>query len=540
MAAALVLLALYVCLSFLMNDGGYLGTDTGGKVATLAAMEANGTWTRPDVGYWAEPWDPTGKVHGLIYTVHLGGQWVNVTSLPMIIVGEPLWRLGGYRLALLLPMLGAIACAFVARGFERLVRGGDGWTSFWVVGLASPVVVYALDFWEHTIGLALMAGGLLVLGTAVERGPRRWSGLAAGVLLGAAFSMRTEAAVYGVVGVAIAALGVWRLRRSFTGAVLLGAGAAAGFVALVVANSALESAVFGQAFRSERAAGAASGGGSLGSLRVTEAAITSVSPFPTAEAMYTAVGALLLVALGWWAWSARRRSDQRLAVISAAVVALIVVYRLSFGLGFWPGLVATTPLAAVGLVLGGDRRPGRLVLAFALVPLPLVFAFQFPGGAIPQWGGRYLLTTGLLLGVLGAASLPALVPWARRGLVAVSAVVTVAGLAWLGVRSADVADSAQRLNARPEQVLIARNGFPAREFGATYGQKRWLALANADDLDFAIDVARRSGASSFAIVDLDTARQQPAVPGFHVVGRDDVPFIEDQHFTVTSYAADDR
>jgi hypothetical protein len=30
------------------------------------------------------------------------------------------------------------------------------------------------------------------------------------------------------------------------------------------------------------------------------------------------------------------------------------------------------------------------------------------------------------------------------------------------------------------------------------------------------------------------------VPGFHMVGRDDVPFIEDQHFTVTSYAADDR
>jgi hypothetical protein len=535
--AAVLLLAVYVALSFLMSTAGFLGTDTGGKVATLATMEARDTWTNPDVGYWAASWDDTGRVHGLIYTVRQGDRWVNVTSLPMIIAGEPLWRIGGYRLALLLPMLGAVACAFVARGFERQLRGGEGWWAFWLVGLASPVAIYALDFWEHTIGLALIAAGLLVLLRAVERGPEWWSGAVAGATFGAAFSMRTEAVVYGVVGVAIATVALWRVRSRLGPAILLGASAGAGFAAMFLANSALERAVLGQTFRSGRAVGAASSGGSSSALRLREAAITSVSPFPTGEWTYTILGLLLLAALVVWAQSARARGQQRLAVLSAAVVALLVVHRLSFGLGFWPGLIATTPLAAVGLALGWPSRAGRLVIAFAVAPLPLVFLFQFPGGAIPQWGGRYILTTGLLLASLGAASLPKVLPWARRGLVVVSVAATVAGVAWLGVRSHDIETSGALLDARSEQVLISRNGFPPREFGATYGRKNWLALSVADDLDVAIDVARRSGASTFAIVDLES-RPDAVVAGYHVVGHETVAFIEEQQLHVTSYRAD--
>src|SRR5690606_26187922 len=94
--AAAVLLVLYLLLSGLMDPDGYLGTDTGAKVATLEAMDRQGS-ARPDVGYWAEELDPDGIVHPLYQTRLLSdGSWVNVTTLPMIELARPLYALGGY------------------------------------------------------------------------------------------------------------------------------------------------------------------------------------------------------------------------------------------------------------------------------------------------------------------------------------------------------------------------------------------------------------------------------------------------------------
>jgi hypothetical protein len=172
-----------------------------------------------------------------------------------------------------------------------------------------------------------------------------------------------------------------------------------------------------------------------------------------------------------------------------------------------PGLVATTPLAVAGVVLGWTRVRAKLFVAFALVPLPLVFFFQFPGGALPQWGGRYILTTGTILAAVGVACLPKLQVWVRRYLLAASVVVTAFGLSWLSIRSHQVAQAADVLEARPEAVLIQPQGFIAREFGATYGRKDWLSTGGPADLPFAAQVAADSGAASFALVDAQTDRE---------------------------------
>ena len=90
--------------------------------------------------------------------------------------------------------------------------------------------------------------------------------------------------------------------------------------------------------------------------------------------------------------------------------------RFAKGLGFVPGLVATTPLAALGLA--ARLAPlGRRIAVFAIAALPLVWAFQYTGGAAPQWGGRYLLVSGLLLGVVGIVSLGRIDMVRARGLV---------------------------------------------------------------------------------------------------------------------------
>jgi hypothetical protein len=94
--AMVLLLAVYGVLSFVNDPRGTLGTDTGGKLATIATMERTGS-LEPDIGYWAEDLDPQGRLHPLWYTDHVGDDWVNVTTLPMLVAASPLYDLGGPR-----------------------------------------------------------------------------------------------------------------------------------------------------------------------------------------------------------------------------------------------------------------------------------------------------------------------------------------------------------------------------------------------------------------------------------------------------------
>jgi len=115
----------YVALSFLLDPRGTMGADEGAKVATLKVMAEQGSF-RPDVGYWAAEWDPEGIYHGLTYTTRFGDQYVNVSTLPMIMVGKPLIDVGGYRATVLLPMLGGVLTALAARALAvRMVDRGE-------------------------------------------------------------------------------------------------------------------------------------------------------------------------------------------------------------------------------------------------------------------------------------------------------------------------------------------------------------------------------------------------------------------------------
>jgi hypothetical protein len=544
--AGLLLLVAYLGLSLLCSPDGFLGTDTGGKVATLRVMADRGDLD-PDVGYWAAAWDPDARVHGLYYTSVVGDRYLNVTTLPMVLAAAPLYDALGYRGALLLPMLGGVATAFAARALARRLADTDGWAAFWIVGLATPVAVYALDFWEHAPGLALMAWAVVAAVDAV-RGPTRWwQGLGVGALFGAAASMRTEAFVYVLTTVALACLALVISDRRWRDAVVVGATSVVGFAVAFGANLALEVAVLGEPLRSGRASGAAGGGLSAFDARLREGLTTTLSPFPTLAAEGWIVGACLAAALVYVAARGssppgRPAPTGRLAppvVVAAVVVVLVVLWRLVDGLGFVPGLVAATPFAAAGLALGWGRVDQRLVLLMALVPMPLVFAFQFRGGAAPQWAGRYLLLSGFLLAVVGIAASDRMARPVRLGFVGLSVLITAFGIGWLAVRSHDVADAAARLEARPEAVLISPNGFVPREFGATYPDRNWLAAGNGDDLRFAFEVADRAGAPDVALVDVDTDAAPRTFPGWTEVGSELEPFIAGSQVRVTTYVRDD-
>lgn len=534
------LLAVYLVLSLFNDPRAYLGTDTGGKVATLRVMEERGRLD-PDIGYWAEEWDPEGRVHPLYYTFELGDRWVNVTTLPMLYAGYPLYRLGGYRLALLLPMVGSVLSALAARALARRLSGGDGWAAFWVVGLASPLTIYALDFWEHSLGVAAMGWAAVILVDVVEgRRSAAWV-LAAGALFGAAATLRTEALVYAFVAVAAACLVVWIGRRRLAAAVAAGAMAAVGLVVPLAANLALERATVGEPIRTERAAGTAAAAvdrTDVRKKRVEEAMLNAAAITPRQEAASYLVGFALLALLVFVSMRTSRAGDVGPAAIAAVGAGVLYLLRFGYGPGFVPGMIAATPLAAVGLALGWTSRAGRYLLGVGVAALPLVWATQYQGGAAPQWAGRYILVSGLLFGVAGIVALPRMRRWAQRTFVAMAAVITCFGLVWTSIRTNDVASALAELNRRTELVLISRIGHLAREGGAFYGDRRWLSAPSADDQAFAVGVLERAGVRRFALVDLEAAGEPDAPPGWRQAGRDRVEFVDGIGLAVTTFESE--
>lgn len=505
------LLAIYVALSLFNDPGGYLGTDTGGKVATLRAMDDRGNFD-PDVGYWAEEWDPSGELHPLYFTSHVGDRWVNATTLPALLAAQPLYRVGGYRAALLVPMLGAVACALAAAALARRFGSSDGGTAaFWVVGLASPVLVYALDFWEHTLGLALMAWAVVVLLDLAARARPAWWAILAGALLGAAATMRTEALVYGLVATAVVCIGLLRRHVAFAAAV--GALAAAGLAVPLLANSALERAVVGQTLRAERTQGTVAIADEVGSAdRVQEAAITSVASNSTGDAPALLVGSLIVLAMVF----AAVRRERRALYLAAALLAA----RTVDGLDFVPGFLVAAPLAGVGLAVGWRRGAStRTALLVAVLALPLVWAFQFAGGAGPQWGGRYVLLSGFLLTVIGVTSLADQTDALRRSAIVVAALVTALGFAWMVQRTHAFADVARRLDARGEPVLISRVGHLVREGGGVHDLSRWLTAVSSVDLQSAGRVANAAGFERIAVVDIEGKPVPERVGDFVATGK---------------------
>lgn len=525
--ACIVLFGVYVVLSLGNDPHGYLGTDTGGKVATLEVMADRGRLD-PDVGYWAERWDPEGRLHPLYYTTKVNHRWVNVTTVPMLYAGYPLYRLGGYRAVLVLPMLGSVLAALAARALATRLsdREGAGWAAFWLVGLASPVTIYALDFWEHSLGLAAMAWALVVLVDVVQR--RRtewWRPLAAGGLFGVATTLRNEAYVYGFVAVGLACLVVLVAHRRAIAAVVTGLVAALGLAVPVVANAGLERATIGDPIRVERATSTASSTGESAGTRLDEAKLNAVAISPLQQTKSYVGGLALLGLLLFLAYRASRPGGTGPAVIAAMGIVVLYTSRFQLGFGFIPSLLAAAPLVAVGLALGWSSTAGRYLLGVSLLALPLVWATQYQGGAAPQWGARYLLVSGLAMTAVAAVALSRLAPWARIFLVVLAVVVTGFGVIWTAERTQGVADTLTTLNARPEPVLVSRIGHLAREGGAFYTEHRWLTAPSSDDEAFALEVLEKANVDRFALVEFATGDEEQPPAGWRLVGRDTVDFL---------------
>jgi len=516
------LAALYVVVIALGNTHAWSGSDAGGKVATIRWMDQHHSW-KPDVGYWAAPFDPSGTHHPLIYTQRHGSQWVQVTSLPFVYAGLPLYRAAGTAGILVLPVVGSLLAAYAARRLARALGAPSGWWAFWLVGIGTPMLFYAGDFWEHSMGVGLM---LLAFALALEGGVGR--ALAAGVAAGVAVVLRTELLLYaGFVGLALLLIGgEW---RSWVRAPARAVALVAGLGAVLVANGAFERAVIGAGLRDTRAgSNVASAGSTLGT-RLHDGALTAIGLFGDDTAKAYAAGAVVVAALLLFAWAVLHDKERSpLAVVRGAVATGLYLARFaSTGLVlFVPGFFPAAPASAAGLT-GASRGRQAAVAVAAVAVLPAVWLLEWRGQLLPQWGGRYVLLSGALLTVVGAAALE------RHGrtpgvvvLVALTLLMAVFSSAWHIQRTRGVARAVASIQRVPSDVVIvSRLAHLGREGGAWYGRNRWLSAAGDDGTSQSASIAAAANASRIDVVDLDQGQRAQDLGGWTVSGRRLVPYL---------------
>ena len=470
-----ILLGFYFSIGGLLGSSGYLGSDSGGKVATLEANADRSGWS-PDIGYWAEAEDPDGSLHPLFSTRRVAAGWVNVTTLPMVILAQPLYEVGGLRLALLLPMLGSAFAALGAGALARRMGDATGIGATWVVGLVSPFVVYAIDFWEHSWGVAAMTAGVVLTVDAADSesaSPAR--AFVAGLAFALAAAMRQEALVYG----AIAGLYLVSFARIRGGKALAPAGLMlGGFVAGFGLNSALEKQFFGGLERSGRASDVVTSGviGRLSPIeKLTEAMLTFASPInlmaPLSILLALAVGACYF-ALTFGIAERRERIVRLSGGLLACIVLLSVLRVVRFGPVFVPSILVASPIAGIGFGIAA-RKANSIALVFGLLPLPLVWLFQYPGGAVAQWAGRYVLQSCLVLTVAGVVFL-ARHPVAMRWMLGAQVVMSLLGIQMLVSRTNAVTESSVAIESI-DGVVVFGDPLVAREYGPLMINGQWLS-----------------------------------------------------------------
>jgi hypothetical protein len=232
---------------------------------------------------------------------------------------------------------------------------------------------------------------------------------------------------------------------------------------------------------------------------------------------------------------AERLRDPLFANVAIGAVAVVYLADAAGGLGFVPGLLTAFPLAIGGVIAWRTGGLPGAVIGVALATLPLVYAFQYLGGAAPQWGGRYTLASGVLLGIVALVVLPGRSPLVLSRLVLLSVLVTLLGVAWLVERSHGADRFFDELLEVAEPVVIARQAFLLREAGPELLDRRWLSVENEREFGAAVDVARMVGEERFTVLEWEgEAPPDEALPtDVREVGRASLRFVNTQVGVVT-------
>ncbi len=428
---------------------------------------------------------------------------------PFIWLSAPLYAALGHKGLLLLPGLSGALLIILAAWLMWRVRR-DYWAVLapLIVGLSSPLLIYSIEFWEHTPGAALAAVALVGIVKALDSRRRGLWLIASGAAVGFSLTMRAELYLYPLAIV----LGLVLLRKQLPilrSIVFLAMGG------LLTAGPwwVYQAVRWGNPL-GPRVAQNVPGLGGADMLRrlgdTTGRNWTMVWPGGGSGVEWLNVLGAAVIGLIVLALVLRRTRLGRvcfwLATLAIAALAAILTWRLihwQSEIALRPDdLLTTFPAALLVLLLLSSyfaRRPAEapatsravvnflfVVAAAFLVLVVLVSPFQ--GGV--QWGPRFLLPIIVPLSVVLVEAVAQtwmqfdLLPFkhARRlGLVVVLVVVlgvgsysTYLGAQFIRAGQNGNAEFQQMIEAAPERVVVTDAWFIPQGAAYAFGNKIWL------------------------------------------------------------------
>jgi hypothetical protein len=191
-AGLVVALALYAAIGIHLSSlRAFWSSDMGPRWAMIQSWTHGGNLIYPP--YRNADVDPSGQFHplGLLTSTHLDDGYILRLSRGFCTHFPPLfallsgivYRIAGYYGLTALPCLAGVLTLWIT----CLIAGGLGLRSrlliLPVLGLATPLLIYAGLFWDHAIHMMICAAAALMLLDALQTGRIRY-GMAAGALLG--------------------------------------------------------------------------------------------------------------------------------------------------------------------------------------------------------------------------------------------------------------------------------------------------------------------------------------------------------------------
>lgn len=311
-----------------------------------------------------------------------------ITSESFVLASSALIAAFGIRGAFILPAAGFLlalaAVASIGRSLDS--RRSRTWTIV-VAAACTPLMFYALEFWEHTVAV-----GTAALATALLVRPRRdrRTLVLSGALLGISALLRPEAAWFAAALLAASPFLPSPLTSREIAVTI--AGAAIGYAPLVLWSIVHSGHLLG-----------AHVGGNLPSIgdrwSASRLAILRSWLMPEHSPLALAAVASIFIAVA----AGARRSGEfalRLAGIAIAIFVSIAAVRRMFP----PATIwCAAPVATIVMALGSPReRAGRAFLLTVTVVFAVCAIATAPTDGGGQWGPRYLLLAFIPIAVLAA------------------------------------------------------------------------------------------------------------------------------------------
>ena len=461
---------------------GFFSGDQGSKYLQARAFATQGP-LQPGIDVRSKDLDPEYR-HQEPKLKNRRGRLVSEFLWLLPLASAPFVALFGLWGLYVVPALSVVAVLWIAMAIGRRIDGRRGLAIGWTVVLATPILLYGFEFWEHAPAAACVLGAAALLGPW-SPSPARGRAVAAGalILVGALFREETLPALPALVIARALALDRDRLREIVVTGALAGAGLAAAALLAVPMNlllygSALPMHMTQDAWEVARAAPY------MDVRREVLFHLLLPREFASIYAVAAASGIACAVARARGiAWRGLLPIAHVSVIVMLATGVVVPLLRQDYNVAsaahtwpfalaliYWPWAARTIDTRAIRYLGAG----GLLMLMLTVVIVPT------SGGA--QWSPRFLLAAAPVLGVAAAAiawgpSLPASTAWMARLALIAGILMQASGLLYLRDakdRNARITDQVRRL---PADEPIVADAYWVPEVIATLAPDRRLLFA---------------------------------------------------------------